>query len=432
MTVIFSQKFFPIALVAFLGLSGLSLSVLKIRNNIKSRVIYCGIEKDNLKRYSRHLVLKDVGVKGQKKILSSSVLVIGCGGLGSLLLMNLAASGVKEIGIIDDDRVELSNLHRQIIHSTDSINKLKVDSAEEAIKRLNKTIKVNKYNFKIDNINVLKIINKYDLIVEVTDSLETKYLVNEACKKLEKNLIISSAQGIEGQFLCLFFSECNLNSCCYNCVFKYRSNVTKRANCSDNGVLGPVPSVISSLISVEVVKILSKTYDWSKSCNVLFLYDGSDSSFHKISLQKRNECKICSSENENEIEKNKKDNTKDERKNTLDVVNIKVKEYLKEYCIKSKNHILLDVRNETQRQICSLKSSIWCSLDQLKLNIDSLVSKYPKLNQNKTIIVYCRRGNDSKEACKLLKKHFEKYKILNLEGGLEEWCQTVEKSELLY
>ncbi len=206
---------------------------------------------EQLERYSRNILLKDVGIKGQQKLLSSKVLVIGAGGLSSAATMYLAAAGVGTIGIADKDKVELSNLNRQIIHSTNTIGIDKTESAKQTIKELNPDIKINIYN-KISSKNISEIISQYDFVIDATDNFETKFLINDACVAGKKPFSHAGIVGFEGQLMTFVPNK----GCCYRCVFKEPPNKDCVSSCSKDGVLGAAVGVIGCMQATEAIKYI--------------------------------------------------------------------------------------------------------------------------------------------------------------------------------
>lgn len=216
--------------------------------------VFMSLTDKQINRYSRQIILSGVGGAGQEKLLSSKVLVVGAGGLGSCLLLNLASSGIGTIGIVDYDKVEISNLHRQIIHSEEDVGKLKVDSAFEKIKKTNSDIKVITYAEKISTDNIEKIFNEYEIIVDGLDNFKDKFLLNDYAVKMKKILIHAGVVGYEGQIMSIIpGNSANLRS-----IFPDGINDNLNQSCKDVGVLSTCVSVISSIQANEVLKIVLK------------------------------------------------------------------------------------------------------------------------------------------------------------------------------
>ena len=207
---------------------------------------------DQLERYSRHLILKEIGVRGQKKLLAARVLVIGAGGLGSPAAMYLAAAGVGTIGIVDDDVVDLSNLQRQIIHGTGNVGMPKVESAAETVTSLNPDVTVKPYHIRVSAGNIAELIAGYDVIVDAADNFSTKFLINDACVLAGKPYIYGGALRFEGQLMTYVPGR----GPCYRCIFRDMPAAGEVPSCKEAGVLGAVVGVIGSMQAVEAVKLI--------------------------------------------------------------------------------------------------------------------------------------------------------------------------------
>ena len=207
---------------------------------------------DQLERYSRHLILKEIGVRGQKKLLAARVLIIGAGGLGSPAAMYLAAAGVGTIGIVDDDVVDLSNLQRQIIHGTGNVGMPKVESAAETVTSINPDVTVKPYHIRVSAGNIAELIAGYDVIVDAADNFSTKFLINDACVLAGKPYIYGGALRFEGQLMTYVPGR----GPCYRCIFRDMPAAGEVPSCKEAGVLGAVVGVIGSMQAVEAVKLI--------------------------------------------------------------------------------------------------------------------------------------------------------------------------------
>jgi len=240
-----------------------------------------------LMRYSRNIVLKEIGIEGQTKLLKSRVLVIGAGGLGSPVLLYLAAAGVGTIGIADFDAVELSNLQRQIIHFSDDIGKEKVFSAKEKITQLNPDINVETYNYRLDESNICQIVKNYDFVVDATDGLCNKLLVNDACVK--ENIPFSHAGilGFRGQILTVVPGK----STCLRCIITDDLVSDKEMTCSRYGILGSVAGTFGTIQATETIKYI--TNSGTSALNTLLLLDFKTLEFNSIKIKPTPGCKTC-------------------------------------------------------------------------------------------------------------------------------------------
>ena len=242
---------------------------------------------EQLERYSRNILLKEVGMRGQQKLLSSKVLVVGAGGLGSPAAMYLSAAGVGTIGMADKDKVELSNLNRQIIHSTDRLGKNKTESAKQTINKLNPDIKINIYD-EISSDNISEIVSQYDFVIDATDNFESKFLINDACVKEKKPFSHAGIVGFEGQLMTYVPNK----GCCYRCVFKEPPSADCVSLCAKDGVLGAAVGTIGTLQAIEAIKYILGIGELLTG--YLLTYNALTTEFRKIKLPPPNkECSAC-------------------------------------------------------------------------------------------------------------------------------------------
>jgi molybdopterin/thiamine biosynthesis adenylyltransferase/rhodanese-related sulfurtransferase len=239
-------------------------------------------------RYSRHMLVPEIGAEGQQKLLDAKVLLLGAGGLGSPTALYLAAAGVGQLGIVDDDVVDLSNLQRQVIHSTEKIGTPKVDSAEEAIRALNPDVKVVKYPVRIDASNIVEIIKDYDVIVDGVDNFPTRYLLNDATVRLKIPVVSASILGFDGQLSVFKPYE----GPCYRCLFREPPPAELAPSCGANGVLGVLPGTMGLLQATEVVKLIVGIGE--PAIGRLLLYDALGATLTEVKVHRDPECPICS------------------------------------------------------------------------------------------------------------------------------------------
>lgn len=244
--------------------------------------------KEQKERYSRHVLLEGVGEEGQQKLLASKVLVIGAGGLGSPIAMYLAAAGVGTIGIVDADEVELSNLQRQIIHSTEDLGKAKVLSAKETIQKMNPDVTINTYQMIINSTNIIRVISEYDFIIDATDNFPAKFLINDACVMKKKPFTHAGVLGFQGQLMTYVPGK----SPCYRCVFQEPPKKEEVISCKEVGIIGVVPGVIGSLVAAEAMKYLLGIGELLTG--YLLIYDALKMEFRKVKLPvDTSGCPIC-------------------------------------------------------------------------------------------------------------------------------------------
>lgn len=243
--------------------------------------------EEQIERYSRNIIIPEVGGKGQEKLLRAKVLVVGSGGLGSPVIFYLAAAGVGEIGIVDSDKVEISNLQRQIIYTTDDIGKEKVLSVKEKIEKLNPDVKVTPYNLRLTSQNIMEIIKDYDMIVDCSDNFPTRYLVNDACVLLNKPFSHGAIIRFDGQLTTIIPKV----SACYRCVFEEPPPPGTVPTCQEAGVLGATCGIIGSLQANEVLKYLLNV--GNLLTNKLLIFSGLEIECRILNIKKNNNCVIC-------------------------------------------------------------------------------------------------------------------------------------------
>lgn len=245
---------------------------------------------EQLERYSRHIILQEVGVKGQKKLLNASVLIIGAGGLGAPAALYLAAAGVGTIGIVDADEVDLSNLQRQVIHTTNDVGKAKVKSAAETMEAINPDVTVKTYRTFVDSTNIMDLIKDYDFIIDGTDNFPAKFLINDTCVMAGKPFSHAGIIRFKGQLMTYVPGE----GPCYRCVFKNPPPKDAVPTCKQAGVIGAMGGVIGSLQAMEAIKyIIGKG---ELLTGKLLTYDALKMEFHTIKLPKDHHCAVCGDE----------------------------------------------------------------------------------------------------------------------------------------
>ena len=246
---------------------------------------------EQLERYSRHIILKEIGVKGQKKLLNASVLIIGAGGLGAPAALYLAAAGVGTIGIADADVVDLSNLQRQVIHTTNDIGKKKVESAAETMRQINPDVTVRTYHEYVSSSNILELIKDYDFILDGTDNFPAKFLINDACVMAGKPFSHAGIIRFKGQLTTVIPGE----SPCYRCIFRNPPPKDAVPTCKQAGVIGAMGGVIGSLQAMEAIKYITGAGELL--AGYLLTYDALTMQFRKIKLPPRGEgCAVCADE----------------------------------------------------------------------------------------------------------------------------------------
>ncbi|GAB4849678.1 Adenylyltransferase and sulfurtransferase MOCS3 [Ancistrocladus abbreviatus] len=386
---------------------------------------------DAIYRYSRHLLLPSFGVQGQSNLLNSSVLVVGAGGLGSPALLYLAACGVGCLGIVDHDVVELNNMHRQIIHTETYIGRPKVESAASACNLINSTVKIVEYKEALRTSNALEIFSKYDVIIDATDNVPSRYMISDCCVLLGKPLVSGAALGFEGQLTVYNYK----GGPCYRCLFPSPPPTTACQRCSDSGVLGVVPGVIGTLQALEAIKIGSGVGE--PLSGKMFLFDALSGRIRMVKIRGRSlQCEVCGENSaftqayfrEFDYEKFTQSplSTAPPRLNLLPPHSrVSCKDYSEKVVGKEK-HVLIDVRPAHHFNIVSLPKSLSIPLLSLESRLSEITAA---LNDETTsgsrLYVVCRRGNDSQRAVQLLHK-MGFSSAMDIVGGLEAWAQEVD------
>ena len=366
---------------------------------------------DEKERYKKHLTLKEIGFKGQLKLKNSSVICIGAGGLGSSVLLYLAASGIGRIGIVDNDQVEKSNLQRQIIHETNTVGNLKINSAQEKIKRLNPNIEVTTFNKRINSENVIEIIKDFDIICDCSDNFGTRYLINDACLILNKALVFGSVQGFEGQI-----SVFNLNKKSPNLRDLLPESPVKNniPSCEEFGVVGVSTGLIGILQVNEIIKIILKKGEILDG--KIMIFDLLNMNIKTLNLKSDKLNKNI--KNLSQFEDFYKDN---ECQDNIKIKKINAKEFNTLYKAKLNKILLIDVREEEEFNKCSIKGSISIPINNLEQKSHLEFIKQESLV--KEIFTLCQLGKRSEKASKILMKF--KISSTSIEGGMKKINQVI-------
>ena len=366
-------------------------------------------------RYSRHLIMPEVGMDGQLKLKAASVLCIGAGGLGSPVALYLAAAGVGRIGIVDFDVVDYSNLQRQIIHGTPDVGRPKLDSARDRLNAINPEVTVETHDVAISSDNALDLLADYDIIVDGTDNFPTRYLVNDACVLLGKPNVYGSIFRFEGQ-ASVFATK---DGPCYRCLYPEPPPPGLVPSCAEGGVLGVLPGVVGTIQATEVVKLIIGVGE--PLINRFMIYDALRMRFRELKLRKDPECPVCG-ENPTVTElidyeqfcgilpasadaEESDDTTVEDLKGRLD---------------RQDGVFVLDVREPQEYQICRIP-------DSTLIPLGDLPQRLTELEGHDDMVVHCKSGARSAKAVKLLREAgFSKAK--NLRGGILAWIDRVDPS----
>jgi adenylyltransferase/sulfurtransferase len=380
------------------------------------------LSHEEILRYSRHLLIPEVGLEGQRKLKASSILVIGTGGLGSPVALYLAAAGVGRIGLVDYDVVDYSNLQRQVIHGTSTLDLLKVDSARNRMLDLNPDIQVEVYNEPFTSENAESIAEPYDIIIDGTDNFPTRYLTNDLCVLTGKPNIYGSIFRFEGQ-VSVFDAR---SGPCYRCLFPEPPPPGLVPSCAEGGVLGILPGTIGTIQATEALKLL---LDIGESLSGrLLLYNALDMSFDFVKLRKNPNCKVCSPQPEvTELIDYEEfcgvpahDHDEGSAGEGWDISAADLAERLNQG-----NHVhLIDVREPHELEISHLENADLIPLGQL-------ASRLSELDSADEIVLFCKSGTRSTRALELLASAgFRKMK--NLKGGINAWAREIDPSLPVY
>jgi len=380
------------------------------------------LSHEQILRYSRHLLMPEVGLQGQIKLKNSSALIIGTGGLGSPVALYLAAAGIGRIGLVDYDIVDSSNLQRQVIHGTSTVGKLKVESARERLQDLNPDIQVDIYNEPYTSENAMRIAKDYDVIIDGTDNFPTRYLTNDVCVMLGKPNIYGSIFRFDGQ-VSVFHAE---KGPCYRCLFPEPPPPGLVPSCAEGGVLGILPGTVGTLQATEALKVLLGI--GTPLIGKLLLYNALDMSFDFVTLKKNPKCRVCGPNADIKelidyeefcgVPGHHADDTSAGANWDISAQD------LKERLERDPNLILLDVREPHELEIAAIKGA-------KNIPLGEVAQRMSELDSAEEMVVFCKRGSRSARAIEILSSAGFK-KMKNLKGGINAWAEEVDKSLPLY
>ena len=374
------------------------------------------LSQEELLRYSRHLLIPDVGYEGQQKLKAASVLIVGTGGLGSPVALYLAAAGVGRLGIVDYDVVDASNLQRQVIHQTSGLGGLKVESARRRMLDLNPYIQVDAYNDILTSQNASDLSAGYDLIVDGTDNFPTRYLINDLCVLTNRPYVYGSIFRFEGQ-VSVFDAR---TGPCYRCLFPEPPPPGTVPSCAEGGVFGVLPGTIGTLQATEVIKLILGIGE--PLTGKLLLYDAMDMSFQTVKLRKNPNCSVCGPhptvteliDYEQFCGVPARDTHVDMLPDALSIDPAELSALL----MNGNRLRLLDVREPVELQVSSLPGAVNIPLGQLPMHLD-------ELGRGEEIVVFCRTGVRSSRALSILTEAGFEH-VRNLRGGINAWARDVE------
>ncbi len=384
------------------------------------------LSHEEVQRYSRHLIMPEVGAAGQKKLKASSVLLIGAGGLGSPLGMYLAAAGIGRIGMVDYDVVDYTNLQRQIIHGTKDVGRPKLESARDRILDINPHVQLDLYEVPLTSDNALEIFAPYDVIIDGTDNFPTRYLTNDASVLLGKPNVYGSIFRFEGQ-ASVFYAE---EGPCYRCLFPEPPPPGLVPSCAEGGVLGILPGTIGAIQATEAIKLLLGIGE--PLIGRLLLYDALSMNFDYVRLRKNPNCPVCS-ENPTLTElidyeqfcgmpAHDRSLYVSSENGQSDGVPQMTPAELKARLVKGDNLFILDVREPHEWEISNLSD-----LGTVLIPKGQVLERMGELDTAQEMVVHCRTGVRSADVIRQLREHGFK-KMWNLDGGINRWAKEVDDS----
>ncbi len=376
--------------------------------------VAAGLSNEEIARYSRHLILPEVGMEGQLKLKQAKVAMIGAGGLGAPLGLYLAAAGVGRIGLVDFDVVDASNLQRQVIHGTKDIGRKKLDSAADSMRDINPNIQIDKFDTGLTSQNALEILGGYDLVVDGTDNFPTRYLVNDACVLLKKPNVYGSIFRFEGQATIFAYKD----GPCYRCLYPEPPPPGLVPSCAEGGVLGILPGIIGLIQATEAVKIILGVGETLKGR--LLLYDALGMRFRELKLRRDPDCPVCG---DHPTVKTLIDyqefcgvrpmaSQPAPSGDAIDAVELRSK------LDRGDDFVLLDVREPHEYQIARIPGSRLIPLGELPKHLS-------ELDPETDIVAHCKTGGRSQKAVDLLKANGFRH-VRNMTGGITAWSEKVD------
>lgn len=375
------------------------------------------LTNDEIMRYSRHLLLQEVGVKGQKRLKAAKVLIVGLGGLGAPLAQYLAAAGVGTIGLVDFDEVETSNLQRQVIHGTRDVGRPKVASAKDAIRAINPLVKVETYNLLLNAENALDIIGEYDVVADATDNYKARYLINDACVLLGKPDVFGAMYQFEGQTSVYYAKE----GPCYRCLYQSPPPAGLVPSCAEGGVVGVLPGIIGTIQANEVIKLI--VGGGQPLIGRLLTLDAWKMKFRELAVEKDPNCPICGKHATiRTLEEFDYEEfcglKKEEEEEPVEAIAAKT---LKERLDSGEEITIIDVREPHERAIVKFPNA-------KVIPIGQLARRQNELNPEIDTVFICKEGKRSILAINTLREAGYQGKMYNLKDGINTWAKEVDQT----
>ncbi len=359
-------------------------------------------------RYARHFILPEVGREGQRRLKAAAILLVGAGGLGSPAALHLAAAGIGRLGLVDPDRVDASNLHRQVLHGTRDLGRPKVQSAADRLRDLNPDLQLDLHEVRLSAENAVGIIASYDLVLDGTDNFPTRYLVNDACVLGKKPNVYAAIFRFEGQ--ASVFAPI-LGGPCYRCLFPEPPPPGSVPSCAEGGVLGVLPGLLGTIQATEAIKLILGL--GAPLLGRLLLYDALAMRFREMILRRNPDCPICGARPTITQLMNQPDACPSAP--TADTITV---EELKRRLDAQEDFDLVDVREPSEWAIAHLPRARHIPLGEL-------AKRWSELDPERALVVYCKMGMRSGKALQLLKQHGF-HRVRNLEGGLDAWATRMD------
>jgi adenylyltransferase/sulfurtransferase len=385
------------------------------------RPVLPGLTRDEILRYSRHLLIPEVGLEGQRKLKGASALIIGTGGLGSPVSLYLAAAGIGRLGLVDYDVVEASNLQRQVIHGTAAVGKRKVESARARVLDLNPDVEVDTFDEAFTSKNAMEIANGYDVLIDGTDNFPTRYLTNDVAVFLGKPNVYASIFRFDGQVSVFFASK----GPCYRCLFPEPPPPGLVPSCAEGGVLGVLPGTIGTIQATEALKLLLGIGE--SLIGRLLLYNALDMSFDFVRLKKNPKCRVCGPNADIKRPIDYEEFCGVPGHDRDEGSKLQANDITPEALVKSlgEDHLLLvDVREPHELEISSLPGAV-------NIPLGTLAARLAELDSAREMVVFCKSGTRSARALEVLASAGFK-KVRNLRGGINAWARDVDPTLPIY
>ncbi|MBV9392539.1 MAG: molybdopterin-synthase adenylyltransferase MoeB [Verrucomicrobia bacterium] len=389
----------------------------------EGRLQSVNFSNDEIARYSRHLIMPEVTLEGQKRLKAASILCIGAGGLGSPIAYYLAAAGVGRMGIVDFDTVDFSNLQRQILHGTHDVGRKKLNSARDRIKAINPNVQVDLHDVVFNSENAMELVQDYDILIDGTDNFPTRYLSNDVCVLAKKPNIYGSIFRFDGQ--CTVFAP-HLGGPCYRCMFPEPPPPGMVPSCAEGGVLGVLPGVIGVLQAIEAVKLIMGIGD--SLIGRLLSFDALKMRFREFKVRRDPGCPICGDHpTVNQLIDYEQfcgiPQADAEAEKELDVPGITALELKKKFD-RQEDFVLVDVREPFEYEICNIPNAKLIPLGELPARLSELDSA-------DEIVLQCKSGARSAKAFRVLQEAGFR-KLSNLQGGILAWAEQIDSSMAKY